>query len=262
MSNVPEERDVVGMLVRDVGKLGLPEKLVGVLPPLVVLFAVGGLPAAGIGVLTAMTLSEIGRRKMRDFSRTVEVELGVVEGQLRDEIEDVEKDAENLRRRVDDLDQRLRQSQVEQLGRLFEEYMRSLDGEWLTWLRAAAKGVVSEGDSDERHRVVIGSLRSLTPAHVRELLRLTSVAPRAQFQGLSASEIEVAEACHSALLATGFVAIEEAEVANEQRIGMPVTGLLRWYKVTHLGQAALDLLVARGNSEPDGVGRDRQSESS
>ena len=243
MPEPPVKRGAIQQLVEEARTLDLPAQIVRVLPPLVILFAGAGLPAAGTAVLTALALGEVGRRKMREFSRAVEAELGVVEGHLRTRIEGLEEPVEEIGRRVDALHARLDDSRVEHLGRLFEEYMRGMDGEWLNWLRNAARGVASAQDDGEVGLVVAG-LWSMTPMHIRELQRMTRGFNNEQAAGSRERDDNGSPrpACHAALLAAGFL-VEEIVLR-----GSPKKEL----SVAPLGRAALRLLRVSDRGTPAG----------
>lgn len=218
---------------------GLPASLLAPLPAVVALFAIEGQPAFGVGVLASMSASGRARTKMREFGAAVDEALRDLgfRGDLGPETEGPTNPMV-AGERVDLLRGTLSTTQIDQLGVLFEDYMRSSDADWTGVVLRAVRAVVKDAVDEGTRRTIIGRLPSLSSAHLRELQRLKDKPERARPRlGRRLPEVS---ALQVVLLQAGL--IREAPAADDPPTGArlgeppkPETEL----RITSLGLAAL-----------------------
>lgn len=240
-------------------RVGLPGRIVAGLPPVVALFSLEAQPAFGVAVLAALSGSLRSLLKMREFETAVEdalrdlgfrLDLGVGEA----------PGGDVLGERVELLRGTLSPAQVDQLGVLFEDYMRTTDPEWLDLARRAVRAVVKDAVDEGSRRTIVARLPLLSVPHLRELQRLRDRPERVRSR-LTVRSRE-ANPLLSVLVHVGF--IREAPVAEPAeasptvatvRVGDTKAGDTKAgdteLRPTALGLAALRLL---GPIEP-GSGR-------
>lgn len=154
-------------------RTGLPAALATSLPTFLTLFALEGLPAWGVAVLSALSGSERARRKMRDFGGAVDAALRDLgfRGDVGPGV-DGAANPELAAERVNLLQETLSSAQLDQLGVLFEDYMRSSDPEWGEVVLRAARAVVKDAVDEGARRTVVARLPLLSLPHLRELQRI------------------------------------------------------------------------------------------
>ena len=190
-------------------KAGLPAKMIALLTPLTLLLGIKGLPAFGVGLLAAMASSIEGSRKMREIDRLVQTEVGMVEAEvhaLADDVADAKGRAEEVRQRVKELERGLTDAQIEQIGRLFEDYMATLDAKRIELLKNAVQCVArGVGDDFDRQMVVVG-LRNLGTHHIEELHRYyMRYAVGDQSAAIRGADLRRAMELHVGLEAASFI---------------------------------------------------------
>jgi hypothetical protein len=104
---------------------------------------------------------------------------------------------------VAELRDRLNASQIEDLGEVVEQYMRTADDTWLAYLRGAARNIA--GDSTKSRKASLTGLRALGREHIWRLRTLDGVPRRpALLRGvphtIPGGELD------AALIAAGFAA--------------------------------------------------------
>lgn len=226
-------------------RVGLPARLVNSLPPVVVLFGLDAKPAFGVAVLAALSGSTRAVLKMREFESAVDEALRDLGFRL-DLPSSTQDPAERTAERVELLHGTLSAGQIDQLGILFEDYLRTTDEEWLEIVRRAARAVVKDAVDEGTRRTILARLSQLSLAHLRELARLRdrpdSVRPRLGVRSRDNSPLQ------ATLLHIGM--IREAPV-GEATDAVPVGGPPRSYdpragemeiRPTSLGLTALRLL--------------------
>ncbi|MCP4409569.1 MAG: hypothetical protein GY807_17830 [Gammaproteobacteria bacterium] len=147
-------------------KLGVYENLVRAIPAIIVMFGVSGLPAAGIAIMSLVGAGIYAAEKHHRFQQTIRQELHGAVGEVEAK---TERTLDEVKAEVADMSAKLSPKQVEQLGSIFEEYMATLDDEWLGYLQRAVCGVVADNVDASMRKAVLAHLRMLGPAHVQAL---------------------------------------------------------------------------------------------
>ncbi len=241
-----QQEDWLDSTVGRLNRLGVPETAIRLIPPLAVLFGLGALPAAGVAVTTVLAAGAVAALKQRSFSQAVLEEIHAAVGDVEErlgahesgvevlgaELDALDEKVEETRREAREMGGRLSAAQVEELGQLFEQYMASLDEDWLEHLRRVARGVV-RGDSPAfTRRVIITNLRGLGPEHVEALRELVDRAGQGEGYGridnLPDRRLDLVV---PALAGAGFL----------DNVTVRMDGLLT-LRVTPLGRVALRLL--------------------
>ena len=241
-----------GSVVASLRELGFEDKVIQALPPLLALLGVAGLPAAFIGLGAAVLGGGVALLRAREASDAVmwsiHGEIAPVEAaaeEARRTANDATARLDELDRSVRDMGERLSQKQLEQINVIMEEYLRTLDQEWLRCLRQALKVVASNSLPSHLARSVVARLRDLSPEHLQALQRLAvetggrtdAYVAIAVLNAATGSVMEVFDAETEALLSSsGFI--------EHQRMG---GGLNNWvvnrtYRITELGASALHML--------------------
>ncbi len=232
------EGDWVQNTVDNLARLGVPETALRLLPPIAVLFGWGALPAAGVAVMSFLSAGLLGAVKQHKFQQAVMMgihgEIGDVENRVEalvgatramgDEFAEVQRQA-------DELAHRLTPAQIEHLSMLFEQYMGSVDEEWVEFLQNAVRRVAADDADADIRKSVVHRLRGLGPTHARLLLHMVEQARQPSGRYYTAED-KSEEAIIAALDAAGFVSAElnpfgQAPPRCElTRLGVVAAGLL------------------------------------
>ncbi len=256
---MPDREEPVYELQKAAGAAGLPQAVIGLLPPLTLLFGVSGFPAFATAVFSAISGAAYGQRKMQEFSWQVEGELGRMEAESSLRFESLDDDIKDLRERLED-------AQLEDLSEIFEHWMRASDEEWLRYLRAAIRGTVNQTVDRSNRKAIIAALRMLGPAHIEHLNALSKTTTLAsRFRRRSATRrpwprlvSQDLKAARAVLVAAGFaryeVSVDEGATFGkaDSSTNSPKVSIQDEVSVTPLGFQALSMLLERDQGESEG----------
>jgi hypothetical protein len=185
-------------------RTGLPASLLSGMSATIGLFGLQGLPAFGAAVLALLSGSSRAVSKMREFEGAVEEALRDLGFRMDLGAADMSAGgADALAERISLLQSTLSGAQTDQLGVLFEDYLRSSNAEYLEVVRRAVRAVVKDAVDEGTRRTVLSRLPSLSMAHLRELQRIKDRPDRSRTRlGVRSRE---PNALHVVLLNVGFV---------------------------------------------------------
>lgn len=223
-------------------RVGLPAQLLNGLPAIVGVFAMEGHPAFGVAVLAALSGSQRSVARMRAYEGALTEalrDLGFRMDLTRVAPANVDHTAEQVRL----LQGTLTPPQIDQLGRLFEELMRSTDAEWHDMLLRAVRAVVKDGVEEVTRHTILAQLSWLGPAPLRELQRLKDRPTRTRPD----KRVREATPAQVVLLTVGFIREGGADAhegpVNVAMVRVPAaeSQLHGEYRLTSVGLAALRL---------------------
>ncbi len=228
-------------------RLGVQENAVLCLPAIAALFGATGLPAAGLAITSIFGSGIYGVWKMHTYQQTIRQVLHGAVGEVEVDVEDVRQAVDDLRETVEDvraeakdMASKLLPEQVEQLGTIFEQFMASLDEDWLHHLRNAVRGVVAGNLPSDTRKAVLAHLRSMGPSHVTGLNALFDEGGESKFimareEGNREARELFSQEVESVLLAAGFIE-RKTGGASYSSANQPL------FRITALGKAASNLL--------------------